>query len=140
MWWRRSALSPSTPQLLPVLLLLGSTRSDLWILNLSRVLLLHVLVCVSRVLQCSWQNRSPSYLLLHYILTSSEERCISLVCDSPREKPYRSMLHCFSSNQRCDPIVFILENKSNSQTSGMLFTLTFGLPSTTTQKLSAKNF
>lgn len=35
---------------------------------------------------------------------------------------------------------FILENKPNSQTSSMLFTPTFGLPSTTTQKLSAKNF
>lgn len=51
-----------TPCLLLVFSLLGSTRSDLWILNFSRVLLLHVLVCVSRVLQCFWQNHGPSYL------------------------------------------------------------------------------
>lgn len=60
LWCSAPNLSP--PQLLPVLPLLGPTASDSWILNFSRVLLPRVLVCVSRVSRCCWQNHGPSYL------------------------------------------------------------------------------
>lgn len=86
----------------------------------------------------SGKTMAPLIFLLHHVSTPSEKRCISTVCDSLTEKPYRSILRCLSCNRCCDPIVFILQNKRNSQISGMLFGLTFGLPSTTTQNLSAK--
>lgn len=84
-----------TPCLLLVFSLLGSTRSDLWILNFSRVLLLHVLVCVSKSCSASGKTMAPLIFLLRYILTPSEECCISIVCDSdesPTEAYYIAFL------------------------------------------------
>lgn len=138
-WQRRSALGLSPPQRLQLLLpFLGFATSDLWILKFSRISLLHVLVSMFRVLQCSWQNCGPSLSFCFAIYRfPSKELCISTVCDSLREKPYRIILHHFSINQCFDPRI-ISENKPNSQISGMMFSQTFSLPSATTQKLSTE--
>lgn len=97
-WQRWSALGLSPPQLLLLLPFLGFATSDLWILKFSRISLQHVLVSTFRVLQCSWQNCGPSLSFCFAIYRfPSKELCISTVCDSLREKPYRIILHHFLS-------------------------------------------
>lgn len=135
-----SLLGLSPPQLLLVLPFLGCTTSDLWILNFSRISLLHVWVCMSKVLQCCWQNYGPSYLSVVLYIDPFRGALYQHSWWLTQRKALQNHITSLFYQSVLWSNNFISENKPNSQISGMIFTQTFSLPSATTQKLSAKTF
>lgn len=100
-----SLLGLSPPQLLLVLPFLGCTTSDLWILNFSRISLLHVWVCMSKVLQCCWQNYGPSYLSVVLYIDPFRGALYQHSWWLTQRKALQIILHHFSINQCYDPII-----------------------------------